>query len=85
MKKRFVVPVEIEELDDGSGYLAVCPAIQGCLAEAATVPEVLDILGDVARNLLEIQVEDGIALPEQYASAPAARIRLRAELPITLG
>jgi predicted RNase H-like HicB family nuclease len=83
MTRRFVIPVEIEELDDG-WFLAVCSAIQGCHAEAATVAEAIEELQDVARVLLELQVEDGIALPEHLAQPADARVRLRAEVPVTL-
>ncbi len=83
MPKRFVVPVEIEEFDDGSGYLAICPAIQGCHAEGATVPEALDILEDVARTLLEMQVEDGLGLPEDLLRR--GPLKFHAEIPVTLG
>jgi predicted RNase H-like HicB family nuclease len=83
MTRRFVIPVVIEELDDG-WYLAACPAIQGCHAEGATLSEAIDELQDVARVLLELQVEDGIALPEHLAQPADAWLRLRAEVPVTL-
>ena len=35
--KVYVVPVEIEPLEDGAGFLATSEAIQGCLAEGRTV------------------------------------------------
>src|SRR5205814_68354 len=83
MKKRFVIPVVIEEFDDHSGYLAVCSVIQGCHAEGATVAEALDNLEDVARILLELQVEDGQGLPSELLSQDLpATLRLRAEIPV---
>ena len=50
--------------EDGSGYLAVCPSLQGCHAEGETVGAALDNLQDVAANLLALLKEDGQALPE---------------------
>jgi predicted RNase H-like HicB family nuclease len=61
--KKFVIPVEVEPLEEG-GYLAVCELIQGCHAEGETVAEALDNLEDVARILLELQREDGLPPPK---------------------
>jgi predicted RNase H-like HicB family nuclease len=61
--RKFVIPVEVEPLEEG-GYLAICELIQGCHAEGETVAEALDNLEDVARNLLELQREDGLPPPE---------------------
>jgi predicted RNase H-like HicB family nuclease len=72
---KFVLPVEIEPLDEG-GYLAICDLIQGCHAEGETVPEALDNLEDVARILLELRREDGLPLPEGLEQlAPGATMR----------
>jgi predicted RNase H-like HicB family nuclease len=60
--RKFVIPVEVEPLEEG-GYLAVCEPIQGCHAEGETVAEALDNLEDVARTLLELRREDGLPPP----------------------
>jgi len=47
------LPVEIERLEEG-GYLATCPAIQGCHAEGRTVGEALDNLQNVAQVIYQL-------------------------------
>ncbi len=63
MQKRFIVPVEIEELEEG-GYLASCPDIQGCHAEGDTLSEALDNLKLVAQSMLEFIAEKGQRVPD---------------------
>jgi predicted RNase H-like HicB family nuclease len=62
-RKLVVVNAEVEPLEEG-GYLAFCDDIQGCHAEGETVAEALANLEDVARVLLELRRENGLALPE---------------------
>ena len=63
MVKNYLLPVEVQELENGR-YLAICEVIQGCHAEGDTVADALENLEDVARILLELRKEDGLALPE---------------------
>jgi len=63
MAKSYLLPVEVQKLESGR-YLAICEVIQGCHAEGDTVAEALENLEDVARILLELRKEDGLALPE---------------------
>ncbi len=79
--KQFVVPVEVEPLEEG-GFLATCESIQGCHAEGQTVAEALDNLEDVARVLLELSEEDGLPLPNGLIPAPLNR-PLKAEIIVT--
>lgn len=85
MAKRYIVPVEIEELGDFPGYLAVCPVIQGCHAEGATIPEALENLEDVARILLELRIEHGLGLPEGLEEAKPGSIEVRAQIVVPFG
>ena len=68
--------------EDGPGYLAVCPSLQGCHAEGDTVGIALDNLQDVAANLLELLKEDGQALPEPLIKA--ASHAMDGELAVTV-
>lgn len=61
---KYKLPIEIESLDDGR-FLAKCLLIQGCHAEGSTIPETIDNLEDIARQLLELRIEDGFPLPEE--------------------
>jgi predicted RNase H-like HicB family nuclease len=85
MSKTYVLPVEIEPLDDGTGYLATCDAIQGCLAEGSSVAEAMENLEDVARTLLELRVRDGLGIPADLQEAPATAVRLRAQILVSAG
>lgn len=60
----YLLNVEIQPLEEG-GFLAVCPALQGCHAEGGTVAEAIDNLEDMARILIELRLEDGLPIPEE--------------------
>lgn len=61
---RYKLPIEIEILGDGR-FLAKCLPIQECHAEGNTIAEAIDNLEDVARQLLESRIEDGLPLPKE--------------------
>ncbi|MBI2909352.1 MAG: type II toxin-antitoxin system HicB family antitoxin [Chloroflexi bacterium] len=61
--RAYSLHVEIEPLEEG-GFLAVCPDLPGCHAQGHTLAEALENLEDVARNLLELRLEDGLPIPE---------------------
>lgn len=73
-----VIPVYVESLEEG-GFMAVCDAIQGCHAEGGTVAEALENLEEVATALLEVQKEDGVALPSGLAQFRAG-MKIAAQL-----
>ena len=58
----YTLPIHIEPLEEG-GYLARSPALPGFLVEGETVEQVLEWAPGVARALLEVMREKGIALP----------------------
>lgn len=84
MKKHYLVPVTIEPLEEG-GYLAICEAIPGCHAEGDTVAEAIEYVEDVARILLELQMEDGLGLPEGLREASPSSCLLHAEILVPAG
>ncbi len=61
---KYKLPIEVESLVEG-GFLAVCPILQGCHAEGATIAEALENVEDVARNIIELMEQDGIPLPRE--------------------
>lgn len=85
MSKRYVVSAQVEKLEDTGGYLAICPGIPGCRAEGKTVAEALDNLQDVARVLLELQMEDGSGPPEGVREAEPSSVQLQAEVVVAVG
>ena len=60
-----IIKLHIEKLPEGV-YLATSNDIQGLVAQGRTVSETIEIARDVARKLLEAQVEKegGSSLPE---------------------
>lgn len=85
MKRAYVLPIAIERLEDGTGYLATCDPIQGCLAEGASIAEAIDNLEDVARILLELRIEDGLGVPEGLREAAEEGLRLEAQILVSVG
>jgi predicted RNase H-like HicB family nuclease len=65
---RYKLPLEIESLEE-VGYLAICPILQGGHAEGEMIAEAIENVEDVARNLIELMREDGIALPRELQTA----------------
>lgn len=74
MKRTYVLPVEVETLEDGR-FLAVCPTLQGCHAEGDTIAEVLENIEDVARIIVELALEKGLPLPEELQGEPPPKVR----------
>jgi len=78
------LPVEIEPLEEG-GYLASCPAIQGCHAEGATIGAALDNLRDVAQVIYELCQEKRLAFVEGAPHASPGTVILEVALPLEVG
>ena len=76
------LPIEVEPLETGR-YLAVCPAIQGCHAEGDTIAEAIENLEDVARQLLELRLEDGMPVPSELVEADSRTV-VRSEVLVTI-
>ncbi len=76
------LPIEVQPLETGR-YLAVCPAIQGCHAEGDTIAVAIENLQDVARQLLELRLEDGLPIPPELAQADSQTV-VRGEVLVTI-
>ncbi len=74
MKRTYVLPVEVETLEDGR-FLAVCPTLQGCHAEGDTIAEAIENIEDVARIIVELCIEKGLQLPEELQGEPPPKVR----------
>ncbi len=59
--ERFILPVVIEK--DQDGYVAHCPALQGCYSQGDTYEEVLDNIEDAIRLHIEDRLSAGEAVP----------------------
>ncbi len=80
--KKYLLKVEVEPLEEG-GYLATCPDLQGCHAEGDTIAEALENVEDVARILLELRREDGLALPEGLEQVEPGAV-IKAQVVVTV-
>jgi predicted RNase H-like HicB family nuclease len=64
--KQYQLKVEVEPLEDGR-YLAVCPDLEGCLAEGDTIADALENIEDVARVIIELCREKDLPLPPEFS------------------
>jgi len=71
--ERFRLPVEIAQLP-GGGFMASCPALEGCHAEGRTVSEAVDHMEDIARAIIETKSPYAV-LAHPHTSPPKARRR----------
>ncbi len=83
MAEATVLRVVIQRLEDGPGYLAICPELQGCHAEGATLGAALDAVRAVAATLLAVRGEDGLPLPR--AGSQAGGVFVDGQLAVIVG
>lgn len=53
--------------DDGGGWLAEIPLLQGCITDGDTQLETLEMIEDAKRGWLEVALENGEKIPEPEA------------------
>ncbi len=75
-KNHFLLPLRIEELDDGR-FLGRSPSLPGLNVQAETVDEVLRLAPRIARALIEAMREKGVPIPRGLAKK---KTPLRVEL-----
>jgi predicted RNase H-like HicB family nuclease len=69
------IQMRIERLKEGL-YLTTCNEIQGLISQGRTIAESLEIAIDVAKKLLEAQLESsGTSIPKELKAAITAEIR----------
>ena len=59
MKKKIYNFTVVIEQDETGKYLAICPALQGCYTEAATLKEVTVLIRDAIKLHIEDRLENG--------------------------
>lgn len=85
MTREYVLPVEVEPLEDSEGYLAICPILPGCHAEGRTYAEALENLRDVARAHIEIRLEKGLPLPPELQEVSTGRpLVIKGQIPVSV-
>lgn len=82
---RLVLPVVVQPQEDGPGFLAICPTLQGCHAEGDTVGAALDHVQAVAEALLALRREDGLPWPLPDPHAESGRTAMQGQLAIQVG
>lgn len=55
---------EIIEADPSGGYIGYIPDLKGCITQAETKTEIIELLDDAKKVWIEAALEDGLAIPE---------------------
>ena len=63
-----LIDIQIEPLEEG-GYLATSEELHELIAQGRTVAETMEIAQDVARKLIESQIEHGDPLPSRIINS----------------
>lgn len=58
----YLITIKIEPLKEG-GFLATSKTIQGLVAQGRTIAETMEIAQDVAKKIIESNIEHGDPLP----------------------
>ncbi|MBC7815187.1 MAG: type II toxin-antitoxin system HicB family antitoxin [Burkholderiales bacterium] len=62
MRQVILIPDE-----DGIGYTVEVPSLPGCISEGDTLDEALGNIKEAIALYIEVLVEDGMEVPEDYA------------------
>ena len=58
----YQITLEIQKLEEGP-YLGTSPELPGLIVQGASPEEVVELAPDIARELIEVMLETGEALP----------------------
>ena len=76
MQNQIKLTIERFQEDDRDYYIATSPDIQGLVAEADTIDEVIDIAMDLIPILLELETDDHQDLAVKFTTASQFEIPL---------
>ncbi|MFB3882394.1 MAG: type II toxin-antitoxin system HicB family antitoxin [Armatimonadota bacterium] len=69
--------VEVRQYEDGT-WFARMPELRGCMTEADTLDELMEMIRDAQRAWIEACLEDGTPIPEpQHPDTYSGQFRLR--------
>lgn len=69
--------IEVRQYEDGT-WFARMPELRGCVTEADTLEEVMEMIRDAQRAWIEACLEDGTPIPEpQHAEPYSGQFRVR--------
>lgn len=66
--KVYNLTVVVEKDEDGN-FIAICPALQGCYSDGATLEEALEMIEDAIKLHIESRVAHGEFIPEELYSS----------------
>ena len=66
--KVYNLTVVVEKDEDGN-FLAICPALQGCYSDGASLEEALKMIEDAIKLHIESRLEHGEPIPEELYSS----------------
>ncbi len=55
---------EVIETDPAGGYVGYIPDLKGCITQADTKAEIIELLDDAKKVWFEAALEDGLVIPE---------------------
>ena len=64
----YQITLEIQKLEEGP-YLGTSPELPGLIVQGKSPEEVVELAPDIARELIEVMLETGEALPPRLAPA----------------
>ena len=79
----YLISISIEPLEEW-GYLATSSDLQGLIAQGRTIAETIEIAEDVARKIIESQIEHNEPIPESLISVQATNFRFNTKIPVPL-
>ena len=59
---------EVIEADPAGGYVGYIPDLKGCVTQAETKTEIIELLDDAKKVWIEAALEDGLVIPEPEQS-----------------
>ena len=78
-----LIPISIEPLEKG-GYLATSSDLQVLIAQGSTIAETIEIAEDVARKIIESQIEHNDFIPESLIFSPEQDHKFNTKIPVPL-
>ena len=79
----YLIPISIKPLEEG-GYLATSSDLQGLIAQGRTIAETIEIAEDVARKIIESQIEHNELIPESLISTQSTNFKFNTKIPVPL-
>lgn len=80
MTKNLIYTIHLQPLDEG-GYFVSVPALPGCMTQADTYEQAVDMAREAIEGYIAILVEDGEPIPTEPDPQATLAIGVRIDLP----